>query len=81
MSLTSYIVDQEMAKTSTPAPDLTNGSLLTTSQEVESRGWMWDGTKKLPDGIVIIVDNRQHRKFTAAMTQHKTKVIVAVETA
>ena len=38
MSLTAFIVDQEMAKTSKPASDLTNGSVLTTTdREVDCR--------------------------------------------
>jgi hypothetical protein len=38
MSLTSFIVDREMANTSKPSLDLTNGSVLAaTNQEVERR--------------------------------------------
>mgnify|MGYP003135755707 CR=1 FL=1 len=62
MSLTSFVVDQEMAKTSTPAPDLTDGSpvVLDDSLHNPDEDCWWDGMK---DGT--LVDNSQHRKHIA----------------
>jgi|TARA_R110000824_G_scaffold152182_6_gene323377 hypothetical protein len=69
MSITAFIVDQELAKTSVPTPDPTDGSpvVLDDSLHNPDEDCWWDGTK---DGT--LVDNSQHRKHVAWIKRNAT---------
>jgi hypothetical protein len=70
------VVDAKMAETSDPTPEQGIGS--SSDQEVDrrvshpQRAWcnrtnMWTGCDVLPGSVIVIRDNKQHRKFTASL--------------
>jgi hypothetical protein len=71
-SLTEFIVNQQMDKTSVPAPEVEY--METTNEELDRRGshperaWcevhnMWTGCDVLWGNVVVIRDNKQYRKW------------------
>ena len=69
-------IDATMAETSDPAPEEGIGD--SASEELDRRGshperaWctttnMWTGCDVLPGNVVVVRDNKQHRKFTTKL--------------